>query len=57
MFITWRDGGHRPKKQHASLDAALTEADRLAKLYPGAVFRTFECRLVSLKQEPAADQP
>jgi hypothetical protein len=55
-WIVWKDGGSRPRRRHDSLTDALAEATRVAALHPGAVLRTYECKLVNIKQVPAGEQ-
>ena len=55
VWINWRDNGFRPRKRHSSLNAALTEATRLARLNPGVAIRTYELTFVHVTCEPAAE--
>jgi len=45
-WVVRRLGGGRPKKMHATREAAIAEAERLATHSPGSKFCIFECRLV-----------
>jgi hypothetical protein len=39
-YMVWRkNGGRKPRKRHATLDAAQTEALRLIDKYPGIKFQ------------------
>ncbi len=46
FFIVWRLNGARPRQRHATLEAAITERDRLAAVCPDAVFLVFDAKRV-----------
>jgi hypothetical protein len=46
FYFLWRVGGKRPTQRHPSLEAVITERDRLQSMYPESVFLVFEARRV-----------
>lgn len=38
FWLVWNENGHAPTFKHASATSARTEAERLARLNPGATF-------------------
>jgi hypothetical protein len=49
FWFIWAPDGRRPKKRHATLEAAQHEAARLRALMPKRVFPVFEARLITAK--------
>ncbi len=52
-WCVWNKYGHRPAKWHDSLEAAETEATRLARKCPGKTFIVFQ-KLVNIRVVQAA---
>ncbi|AYJ85517.1 hypothetical protein D3Y57_05400 [Sphingomonas paeninsulae] len=55
FFVVWRDGGNSPKYRHATYALAVTEAQRLSKVNPGAVFTVLKS--VSAVTTPRPPKP
>lgn len=45
-FVFRRPDGLKPRKRHPNRDAALTEARRLAALFPGVRFNVYEAACI-----------
>jgi hypothetical protein len=46
FFFVWSPARNSPRVRHASRDLAITEADRLAAMFPGTPFDVFAARRV-----------
>ena len=48
FWFVWSPARNRPRQRHASRDAAIAEAERLAQLYPCVEFIAYEARPIRL---------
>ena len=53
FWMVWNPKGGRPTRQHESIEAAIAEAERLARCEPGQVF----CVLGALRMCQAPELP
>jgi len=47
FYFLWRLNGKRPTQRHPTIEAAITERDRLMGEYPGAQFLIFEAKRIN----------
>ena len=52
FWFIWQPNGYRPKKRHATLEAALAEAARLSTANHRIEFRVYEAQLVECRVTP-----
>lgn len=49
FYLVWAENGGAPTVKHGSFDAALAEAERLARKSPGREFHVLEWRSACMK--------
>lgn len=52
FYMVWREGGHRPRHKHVTLEAAQNEAQRVAERHPG--YHTYVLKAIEGYAIPAS---